>query len=991
MDSPEAANNAAHSTAATAATSSSESPPVQESPFFSYVNNLSPPINAFKAAYLAQGLPGLSSPHLVFRLPRINSLRETNFLKRARYSQSPSVESNQNDDIGKYSGDDNHDSKKLSSLLPGELVNDAQNDCNIKNYANTQPNSLVRVDDYLADHVEVDCDSVHSLKRDVKQSNDVPKSSVGDSNGPRETLSNFDEKNVAGEKLREPMVLSEQSEEDLQGNPSFKFEKIYMEEEERDVEQPSKEVPHLEPSLSIGLASEKQQCEESFAQNAGGGQLDGYDCTRQLMREPLQGVWGCENYDENTGVTSNVTAQNILLDDSKASQIQCGMRRRCLQFEEDTSNALRNSTIFPRVAKIVINSRAASSSSVLKSQHSSHVALNVASSKKQMLKLSQPITSLFATRCSGNSPLAGSKPSGIALHLNSIVNAVPLARVSSTSTRLAEDYMSVQGMKPASTMNCHVLENMKSCLISSNAVGEASASNEDERHDTSALRAATSSTSESPGAVEHSYLLKHIENPETLHDKRKLCSEHAESFEEFNQPSPRKKMKKSLSTSDGDGCKRCNCKKTKCLKLYCDCFAAGIYCGEPCACQGCFNRPEYEDTVLETRQQIESRNPLAFAPKIIQRVNEFQENNGEEGNLTTPSSARHKTGCNCKKSMCLKKYCECYQANVGCSGGCRCDGCKNVYGRKEEYVATGHALINEMMSSRVVEQRFDGAFNDKLESVSNNTDLLFAELNDLPNLSPMTPSLQFSDRGKGVAKSRLLSGKYLLTTGSDVTVLSSGAKYTKTSKNLESNDVLLETSKEVLAAGSFDWRMDYNVGIMDQSSPICDTDDNVCHLTTLLGPPTTARAMSISSNTRGWSRDPQAQACHRSGSLLSRGSLHWRSSPITPETGLGETKYLECFESDSRLCDILEDDTPEVLKETSTPCNSVKVSSPNKKRVSPPNIHMHELGSISSGGLKSGIKYILKAVPSFPSLTPCIDSKSSSDKTAGNQETRSNS
>lgn len=63
------------------------------------------------------------------------------------------------------------------------------------------------------------------------------------------------------------------------------------------------------------------------------------------------------------------------------------------------------------------------------------------------------------------------------------------------------------------------------------------------------------------------------------------------------------------------------------LCSYCDCFAAGIYCAEPCACQGCFNRPEYEDTVLETRQQIESRNPLAFAPKIVQRVTEFPPNN----------------------------------------------------------------------------------------------------------------------------------------------------------------------------------------------------------------------------------------------------------------------------------------------------------------------------------------------------------------------------
>lgn len=50
---------------------------------------------------------------------------------------------------------------------------------------------------------------------------------------------------------------------------------------------------------------------------------------------------------------------------------------------------------------------------------------------------------------------------------------------------------------------------------------------------------------------------------------------------------------------------------------YCECFAAGAYCSEPCSCIGCFNKPEYEETVLGARQQIESRNPLAFAPKIL--------------------------------------------------------------------------------------------------------------------------------------------------------------------------------------------------------------------------------------------------------------------------------------------------------------------------------------------------------------------------------------
>ena len=60
----------------------------------------------------------------------------------------------------------------------------------------------------------------------------------------------------------------------------------------------------------------------------------------------------------------------------------------------------------------------------------------------------------------------------------------------------------------------------------------------------------------------------------------------------------------------------CNCRKTKCLKMYCDCFRFKKYCNKHCNCSECANLPEHEEERLAVMTAILERNPDAFKPKV---------------------------------------------------------------------------------------------------------------------------------------------------------------------------------------------------------------------------------------------------------------------------------------------------------------------------------------------------------------------------------------
>jgi len=178
----------------------------------------------------------------------------------------------------------------------------------------------------------------------------------------------------------------------------------------------------------------------------------------------------------------------------------------------------------------------------------------------------------------------------------------------------------------------------------------------------------------------------------------------------------------------------CTCKKSKCLKLYCQCFGSASKCGSMCRCVSCFNNSEYEQLRKSAVRAVLSRNPNAFDKKL---------------GVTTVNSDPEKSAtftCKCRKSACLKKYCECFNADRECQSACRCVDCQNKPPSDEPFKVRPEIFVPQ---SEVVEkinknERMKDAVQN-LALLKNNSPLQSTESLSRPSLATAVVSKDDDD------------------------------------------------------------------------------------------------------------------------------------------------------------------------------------------------------------------------------------------------------
>ncbi|XP_042401663.1 uncharacterized protein LOC121991713 [Zingiber officinale] len=1001
MDSPEATN--------ISAPGSDPSPPIKESPFSSYVNTLSP----FQYSNLEHGLqayedlsfpspqPVFTSPHI--SLPRKDTARSFLSLPLVTSESVVQLSSRIHEGDGNPSSKDENSgdsSSFVDTLLEDPLDNFDKASCKFS----SQAKEMTQIVHEICTNANVN--TMESSKNDFAYLNSATSASALVDESIDDAVGRSDPSNLNSEVivvLQRPLIdsnstleLNDQTcEYHTQKTSDHKTTEQFTSSDVEKVFSGTEAYFPIEPSLTDGETKSVDAVEITNKISLDGQPVsiinnNPTDSIHSLLAPTTGEKAEVDMVDQDLNTTTKLTGvrsqgfsqvsdelhstpqsfeliqdfQDVIKDpdvsqdkiipsadnqipyDEDIAQLQRGMRKR-LQFEAIKNTACQepNQNFTYDLSGVEPSDVAAH---MLTSNASHAEPFETCGMKQGSHSDTQSFMPDLMVKPVGSSSLLDPRPSRIGLHLNSIGSIGMVAQLMGKDSCLEEssflgsnDQLS-QGsdMESVSTglvgqhtvaLTANVLNPFLECA------SEDTGANDIENH---VLELPTSShqTPQYAKTVQFSMQSKLAEQYITPRNLKRPLSKDDDKFDNSSQSSSRKKRRK---PSEIEGQKRCSCKRSKCLKLYCDCFAAGIFCTEVCGCQQCTNKPENEDAIHEAKHQIESRNPLAFAPKVVLCVSDPLKDS-EETMGATPNSARHKRGCNCKKSLCLKKYCECYQTGVGCSFGCRCEGCKNPFGRKE-----GCTEIIEIEHKRN-EEKLDG--NPSTKTKGKNPRSMVDS-----RLSSLTPSVQVTGFSSGVDAAKcLVLPRYLTSPETSGSALVCYERSPGSPMNLISKGSSENAGEDSILAASYDPDSENDLKV-DIFSPGWNGFPDICTFSPL--------EKNSPSNTR----EPKVLQTRlvRANSL----SLHRHGSPVTPLHEFGRSKVPPESDSDSRLNKETIDYTPEILKDSCLPTQAVKASSPKQKRVSPPKRLLHRLRSSSSSG-RSGRKFILQSVPSFPPLTP---------------------